>query len=105
MSERVGSGGFKLIRCLVANGCYDYSQKVEDAMNEGRFDLEDLEHCIATGKVVKTNRDELKASVGNKVYAIIGRDTRGRRFYAAGKILRSPKQGLIFFFVTAYPAR
>jgi hypothetical protein len=105
MSERVGSGGFKLIRRLVANGCYDYSQKVEDAMNEGRFDLEDLEHCIATGKVVKTNRDELKASVGNKVYVIIGRDTRGRRFYAAGKILRSPKQGLIFFFVTAYPAR
>jgi hypothetical protein len=105
MSERVGSGGFKLIRRLVANGCYDYSQNVEDAMNEGRFDLEDLEHCIATGKVVKTNRDELKASVGNKVYVIIGRDTRGRRFYAAGKILRSPKQGLIFFFVTAHPAR
>jgi hypothetical protein len=105
MSERVGSGGFKLIRRLVANGCYDYSQKVEDAMNEGRFDLEDLEHCIATGKVVKTNRDELKASVDNKVHVIIGRDTRGRRFYAAGKILRSPKQGLIFFFVTAYPAR
>jgi hypothetical protein len=105
MSERVGSGGFKLIRRLVANGCYDYSQKVEDAMNEGRFHLEDLEHCIATGKVVKTNRDELKASVDNKVHVIIGRDTRGRRFYAAGKILRSPKQGLIFFFVTAYPAR
>jgi hypothetical protein len=105
MSERVGSGGFKLIRRLVANGCYDYSQKVEDAMNEGRFDLEDLEHCIATDKVVKTNRDELKASVGNKVHVIIGRDTRGRRFYAAGKILRSPKQGLIFFFVTAHPAR
>jgi len=105
MPERVRGGGFKLIQHLVANGCYDYPQKVEDAMNEGRFDLEDLEHCIATGKVVKTNRDKLKASVGNKVYVIVGRDMRGRRFYAAGKILRSPQQGLIFFFVTAHPAR
>lgn len=103
MAEK-SKGGFKVIQQLVADGFYDYSQKVEDAMNARQFDLEDLEHCIATGKVVKTNRDKLKASVGNRVYVIVGRDTRGRKFYAAGKIVRAP-EGLVFFFVTAHPVR
>jgi len=98
------SGGFALIQQLVAEGRYDYSQKVEDAMNSGHFDLEDLECCIVTGRVTKTSRDKLKASVGNKVYVIIGRDAKGRKFYAAGKILRT-LEGLVFFFVTAHPVK
>ena len=85
MAQR-SKGGLRVIQRLVADGCYDYSQKVEDAMNAGQFDLEDLECCVATGKVFKTNRDKLRTSVGNKVYVIIGRDTRGRKFYVAGKI-------------------
>lgn len=101
--KKFGSG-FALVQRLVAEGCYDYSQKVEDAMNFGHFDLDDLECCIATGRVIKTNRDKLKASVGNKVYVIIGRDTKGRKFYAAGKILKTA-EGLVFFFVTAHPAK
>ncbi|MBI1928758.1 hypothetical protein HYR99_31495 [Candidatus Poribacteria bacterium] len=73
-------------------------------MQQGWFDEKDLEESIRTGVVQKTEKDRFKNSVGNKVYVILGRDTHGKAFYTAGKILRS-NEGKIYFFITAHEAR
>lgn len=97
------AGGLPLIQELVRQGNYDWSNHVQDQIEEGKFDPTDLEACIASGSVTKTERDRLRNSVGHKVYVIVGRDTRGRPFYTAGKIMRD--NGRLYFFITAHEAR
>lgn len=67
----VQSGGFPLIRWLVARGRYLLSEKVLELLSEGYFELEDLECSITKGTVQKTECDELQDSVGNKNYVIL----------------------------------
>src|SRR5713226_6390952 len=80
------SGGFPLIRYLVAKGRYLLSEKVLEFLSEGYFELEDLECSIINGTVEKTESDEFQDSVGNKKYIILGPDTCGYLFYSVGKI-------------------
>ncbi|OIO98922.1 MAG: hypothetical protein AUJ92_00525 [Armatimonadetes bacterium CG2_30_59_28] len=96
-------GGFPLIQELVRQRKYYWSNHVGQQVDAGEFDETDLEACIRSGSVKKTERDRLGNSVGNKVYVIVGRDAKGRRFYTAGKILRS--NGHQYFFITAHQAR
>jgi len=96
------AGGLPLIQDLVAEGRFGWSAHVNERLEAGEFDADDLEACVLSGTGQKTERDRLRCSVGNKVYAILGRDTHGRRFYTAGKILRN--DGLLYFFVTAHQA-
>ena len=96
------AGGLPLIRDLVAKGHYDWSSHVNERIEGGEFDEADLEACILSGTVHKTERDRLRSSVGDRVYVIAGRDTHGRRFHTAGKIIRSDV--LLYFFVTAHQA-
>lgn len=79
-------GGLPLIKHLVAEGRYLLTQKVLDLLSEGYFELEDLEHSIVNGVVEKTECDELRNSLGNKKYVIVGPDRRGYQFYCVGKI-------------------
>jgi len=44
-------GGLSLIQNLVRQGRYDWSNKVDQLINAGWFDEEDLEECILTGIV------------------------------------------------------
>jgi len=97
-------GGLSLIQDLIQQGRYDWSNKIDQLINEGWFDEEDLEVCILTGVVQKTERDRRKNSVGNKIYVIIGRDTHGNPFYTVGKILKAD-DGNFYFFITAHEAR
>jgi hypothetical protein len=85
-SRRTRSGGFPLIRELVAKRRYLLTEKAYELLSQGYFELEDLEHSIENGTVIKTERDELKNSIGNKKYTIIGPDTCGYAFYTVGKI-------------------
>lgn len=96
------AGGVSLIRALVRTAQYDWSHHVNERIEDGQFDQADLEACIASGVVTKTTRDRRQDSVGKKVYTILGRDTRGRPFYTAGKILRV--NGSLYFFITAHEA-
>ena len=57
---------------------------------------------MASGAVTKTTRDRLRNAVGNNVYTIVGRDTRGQLFYTVGKMVR--ENGSISFFITAHEA-
>jgi len=99
----VRSGGFPLIRYLVANQRYVLSEKVLALLADGYFELEDLEHSICNGSVAKTECDELADSIGNKKYTIIGSDESGCLFYSVGK-LQSFDGSRIYVVITAHHA-
>ncbi len=98
------AGGIQLIRWLVGQGTYDWSEKVQTLIQDGWFEPEDLEVCVATGTVTKTQKDELRDSVGEKKYVILGRDRSGYSLYTVGKIKRGPA-GRLYFFITAHGAK
>ena len=95
------AGGLVLIKKLVANKDYTYSDKVEEFLRDGFFTFEDIECCILGGYVYKTMKDKHKNSIGNKVYVIKGKDLCGYDFYTQGKIVKD-KAGRIYFFITAH---
>jgi len=97
------SGGFPLIRYLVANQQYLLTGKVLDLLSEGYFELEDLECSILNGAVEKTECDEFQDSVGNKKYTIIGPDKCGYLFYSVGKI-QSFDGSRMYLVITAHHA-
>ncbi|MBM3239787.1 hypothetical protein FJZ31_26180 [Candidatus Poribacteria bacterium] len=53
-------GGLSFIQNLVQQSRYDWSNKVDQLINAGWFDEEDLEECILTGVVQKTGKDTLR---------------------------------------------
>ncbi len=92
------------IQHAVAAGRYRYSQKVRELIEEGWFDEADLEACIRSAtRIHKRARDEFRQSPDKLKYVILGRDTYGRPFYTAGKILTGA-QGQVYFFITAHQA-
>jgi hypothetical protein len=92
------------IQRLVDHGQYRYSQKVEDLMEDGAFDTDDLEYCILSApSIYKRERDELGNAIDGMKYVILGRDRSGRPFYTVGKMLRSHR-GRVYFFLTAHQA-
>ena len=92
------------IQHLVATGRYRYSQKVRSLIEDGWFDEKDLVFCVLSAtRIHKRVRDELQQSRDKLKYIIIGRDTYGRPFYTAGKILTG-SQGQVYFFITAHQA-
>jgi len=92
------------IKQLVAQGRYRYSRKVQDFIEDGFFDVEDLVHCILSAtKIHKRERDELGQAVHGMKYVILGRDTHGRLFYTVGKVVQGP-EGQLYFYITAHQA-
>ena len=103
-ARRAPPGGLPTIRLLVAADRYDWTEKVQIAIEEGWFQPEDLECCIAAGVVTKTKRDKAGISVGQKIYTILGPDCSGCMFYTAGKIIEDA-EGQAYFFITARRSR
>jgi hypothetical protein len=92
------------IKFLVAQKSYRYSRKVQDAIEEGFFDLGDLEQCILSAtRIQKKEKDELKEAVHGTKYMILGRDTHGRPFYTVGKVVKGAG-GRLYFFISAHTA-
>lgn len=79
------------------------TEKAYELLSQGYFELEDLEHAVVHGTVIKTQSDELKNSIGNKKYTIIGPDTCGYPFYTVGKIQRL-RRSRIYLVITAHEA-
>jgi hypothetical protein len=90
-----------LIRELVDSDAYDLTEKVKNLIEDGWFCEEDIKHCVRTGLICKTQRDEMKNSINLKKYTILGRDLSGAPFYCAGKIMRS-EAGKLFLVITAH---
>ncbi len=90
------------IQKLIAQNRYDYTGKIRALIEEGYFEELDLKTCILTAtRISKRERDELGQAVGGMKYVIIGKDTHGRDFYTAGKVLRD-YAGHYYFFITAH---
>ena len=92
------------IKQLIAEGRYRFSRKVQNFIEDGFFDEEDLRHCILSAdRIRKRERDEKRQDVHGMKYVIIGKDTHGRLFYTAGKV-RSTENGRFYFYITAHQA-
>ena len=91
------------IRGLVLEDRYNYSGKVRESIEDGWYGEADLEQCISTGGICKTERDELETSVDGKKYVILGRDTCGDPFYTCGKVIKD-EEGKLYFFITGHKA-
>jgi hypothetical protein len=93
----------RIIKALVSEGRYQYSGKVQEFIEDGWFDLEDLERCILSARdIQKVEEDELGTSVDGFKYTVIGVDTHGACFYTCGKIIRVPDDENLYFFITAH---
>jgi hypothetical protein len=102
-SHRRPNRRLRIIKALVAEGRYDYSAKIQGFIEDGDFDLEDLERCILSAREIqKVEPDELAASVDGRKYTISGFDTHGVSFYTCGKIIHVPDDERLYFFITAH---
>jgi hypothetical protein len=102
-SHRRGRRRLRIIKALVCEGRYQYSNKIQSYLEEGDFDLEDLERCVMSARdIQKVEPDELATSIDGCKYTILGLDTNGVSFYTCGKILRVPDDGKLYFFITAH---
>ncbi|HEX8139487.1 MAG TPA: hypothetical protein VF544_18145 [Pyrinomonadaceae bacterium] len=101
--NRRGRRRLRIIKALVASRKYQYSAKVQNLIQEGYFDLEDMERCILSASVIqKVELDELGTSVDGYKYTIIGLDAEGLSFYTCGKLIRNEESQEFYFFITAH---
>ena len=92
----------RIIKALIAERRYHYSNKVRGFIEDGDFTQEDLERCILSAiEIQKAEEDELGQAVDGMKYTIIGTDTLGESFYTCGKIIRNEQEQL-YFFITAH---
>ena len=95
-----------IIKSLVADRNYHYSGKVRQYIEDGWYEVSDLERCILTAtKIHKVEDDELEVAADGCKYTILGRDTFGQPFYTCGKITLSINDKRLYFFITAHEAR
>ena len=101
--HRRGKRRLRIIKELVSCRQYQYSKKVQTLVEEGDFDLEDMERCILSARAIhKVEEDELGIALDGCKYTIIGLDTQGRSFYTCGKLIRSSESRTLYFFITAH---
>jgi hypothetical protein len=101
--HRRGKGRLRIIKALVASRKYQYSAKVQNFIQEGCFDLEDIERCILSASVItKVELDDLQTATDGCKYTIIGVDAEGMSFYTCGKLIRNEDDQQIYFFITAH---
>jgi len=102
-THRRGTRRLRIIKALIAERRYGYSSKVQELIERGDFDLEDLERCILSAQEIKkVEIDEQATSIDGCKYTILGLDTNEMSFYTCGKILRIPEDQKLYFFITAH---
>jgi hypothetical protein len=105
-THRRGKRRLRIIKALVSEGRYQYSAKVQEFIENGFFELEDLERCILSSRnIQKVEADDLGVSVDGNKYTVVGLDTHGFSFYTCGKIIRVPDDDKLYFFITAHEQR
>ena len=101
--HRRGKRRLRIIKELISSRQYQYSKKVEIFIEEGHFDLEDIERCILSATVIeKVEPDELGVAIDGCKYTILGLDTQGVSFYTCGKLIRNAEAQKLYFFITAH---
>ena len=93
----------RIIKALISSKRYNYSKKVQISIEEGDFELEDIEHCILGAELIeKVELDELGTAIDGCKYTILGEDIEGMSFYTCGKLIRSSNSQMLYFFMTAH---
>lgn len=101
--HRSGRRRLRIIKELVVSRKYQYSAKVQNFIQDGYFDIEDIERCILSASVIsKVEPDELETATDGCKYTIIGVDADGVSFYTCGKLIRNEEAQEIYFFITAH---
>jgi hypothetical protein len=101
--HRRGKRRLRIIKELVSSRQYQYSKKIQSFIEEGDFDLEDIERCILSATVIeKVEFDELETAIDSCKYTIIGVDTQGVTFYTCGKLILNADAQRLYFFITAH---
>lgn len=101
--HRRGKRRLRIIKELISSRQYQYSRKVQDYIEEGEFDFEDMERCILSAAVIeKVESDELGVAIDGCKYTILGLDTQGMSFYTCGKLIRNAEAQKLYFFITAH---
>jgi hypothetical protein len=101
--RRRGRRRLRVIKQLISSRHYQYSAKVQRYIEEGFFDLEDMERCVLSAiEIDKVEVDELETAVDGCKYTIIGVDTQGLSFYTCGKLIRNIEAQQLYFFITAH---
>ena len=93
------------IRTLIRRTEYSLSKHVREKIVDGEFAQEDIEDSILSGKIIKTQRDDVNtASDGNK-YIILGRLASGLPFATLGKLQWDEENHCEYFVITGYEFR
>jgi len=88
------------IRTLIRSDNYGFSRHVSDYLDNGEFEVADIENSILNGKLTKAEQDEMHRSVDGKKYTIRGRCKSGLPFETVGKLMESG-DGEYYFLITA----
>lgn len=92
------------IQLLVLKGQWELSSHVLDYIQDGEFELRDVEGAILTGSITESQKDEVEVAVDGRKYTILGSDHCGLPFETVGKIVEGAK-GNEYFVITAYQRR
>jgi hypothetical protein len=89
------------IRNLVLKEQWEPSGHVRNYIEDGEFELRDIEVSIANGFISESQKDEIGTAVDGRKYTITGRDHCGLPFETVGKIVKGP-EGKEYLVITAY---
>jgi hypothetical protein len=92
------------IQRLILQGHWEVSSHVLQYIEDGEFEIRDIETSIARGWISKSQKDEVGTAVDARKYTISGFDHCGLPFETVGKIVEGP-DGEQYFVITAYERR
>ncbi len=92
------------IQRLAQANQYRLSVHVREKIEDGEFYLQDIEHAIASGSIVESQKDDLCQSSDGRKYTIRGYDLCGAAFEVIGKIVVD-HEGDTFLVITAFNRR
>jgi DNA-binding transcriptional regulator YiaG len=89
------------IQSLVRRGKWQVSEHVLLAIEDGDFELRDVELSLLHGVLTEDQADEVEAAIDGRKYTISGCDHCGLPFETVGKIVLKAR-GKLYFVITAY---
>ena len=89
------------IQLLVLRGQWAVSSHVRDKIEDGEFELDDVEASLRSGRISESRKDERGVALDGRKYTIVGRARCGLPLQTVGKIIAGA-DGQEYFVITAY---
>lgn len=86
---------------LILRGQWGVSSHVRDKIEDGEFELEDVETSLRSGRITASQKDERGVAVDGRKYTVSGRARCGLPLQTVGKIITG-LDGEEYFVITAY---